>query len=326
MVNPLVTVTLYTYNQEKYVREAVLSIIRQSYQPLEIIISDDCSTDSTVDVIKDTLCNENCEHKVTLNVNTRNIGIIGHVNSVVNMAAGEFIVGAAGDDVSSPDRVKVLVNEWRTKRVSSVFSNAMCMDSSGKRTRRYFENKYSGNITIKEMIDQGHTGVLGATLSYEKKAFIYCGDLPSDGPYEDQIIPFKAALNKGLYYFNEDLVDYRVHGKNVSEWIRSNQSSSIDWFKIRMVQVSNSVKRYSYWIKYLKLSNKFDCFLPILEEKIALTRLEYNMLNSASVTKYSYIVKLLRRAKLSKEFIRCLLLLVSSRAYRLVLKKRAKIK
>ena len=48
---PLVTFALFTYNQERYVREAVEGVLAQTYEPLEIIISDDCSTDMTFSII-----------------------------------------------------------------------------------------------------------------------------------------------------------------------------------------------------------------------------------------------------------------------------------
>lgn len=49
---PLVSVCLIAYNQEKYVEKAIDSIFAQTYSPLEIILSDDCSTDNTLIIIK----------------------------------------------------------------------------------------------------------------------------------------------------------------------------------------------------------------------------------------------------------------------------------
>ena len=49
---PLVTFALFAYNQEKYIREAVEGAFSQTYQRMEIILSDDCSTDSTFDILK----------------------------------------------------------------------------------------------------------------------------------------------------------------------------------------------------------------------------------------------------------------------------------
>ena len=53
MEKPLVTISMITYNQERYVRDAVRGALAQTYEPLEIVISDDCSTDSTWDIIRD---------------------------------------------------------------------------------------------------------------------------------------------------------------------------------------------------------------------------------------------------------------------------------
>jgi glycosyltransferase involved in cell wall biosynthesis len=50
---PLVTFALFTYNRERYIREAVEGAFSQTYSPLEIILSDDCSSDSTFEIIRE---------------------------------------------------------------------------------------------------------------------------------------------------------------------------------------------------------------------------------------------------------------------------------
>ena len=68
-VKPLISYCLITYNQEKYIKEAVLSALSQTYHPLEIIISDDCSTDNTFDIVRETINNYLGGHNIILNLN-----------------------------------------------------------------------------------------------------------------------------------------------------------------------------------------------------------------------------------------------------------------
>ena len=105
---PLVTFALFAYNQEKYIREAVEGALAQTYEPLEIIISDDCSTDHTLDIIVEIISKYNGPHKIFLNKNSRNLGLAEHVNKVVSLSSGDLIVAGSGDDISYPFRTSEL--------------------------------------------------------------------------------------------------------------------------------------------------------------------------------------------------------------------------
>ncbi len=67
---PLVTFYVITYNQARFVREAVESALAQTYSPIEILLSDDCSTDGTFEIIQETVKGYSGPHTVILNRNT----------------------------------------------------------------------------------------------------------------------------------------------------------------------------------------------------------------------------------------------------------------
>src|SRR5210317_2270354 len=93
------------YNQERYVRDAVMGAFSQNYENLEIILSDDSSTDATYTILKDCVDQYAGKHKVILNRTEKNLGLVSHLNELVPKAFGEVIVVAAGDDISLPERV-----------------------------------------------------------------------------------------------------------------------------------------------------------------------------------------------------------------------------
>src|SRR4051794_34557301 len=101
---PAVTFFVMTYNQSRFVREAVQGALAQTYQPLEILFSDDCSTDGTFEIIQETVKNYSGPHTIVLNRNERNLGVSEHLNKIVALANGELIIAADGDDVSNPHR------------------------------------------------------------------------------------------------------------------------------------------------------------------------------------------------------------------------------
>jgi len=76
---PLVTFALFAYNQEKYIREAVDVAFSQTYQPLEIILSDDCSSDRTFEIMQEMAAAYVGPHDVRVRQSEVNRGLIDHV-------------------------------------------------------------------------------------------------------------------------------------------------------------------------------------------------------------------------------------------------------
>lgn len=101
-----VTLMLISYNQEDFIVEACLSALNQNSMPIEIILSDDCSTDSTYSLMEKVVSDYKGPHAVKLRKNESNLGLVAHINKVVSLCSGEYIVYAAGDDISVPDRVQ----------------------------------------------------------------------------------------------------------------------------------------------------------------------------------------------------------------------------
>lgn len=74
--NELISFFALTYNQEKYIEESLKGLLSQTYSPLEIIISDDCSTDKTFEIIKKVVSDYKGTNKILINRNEKNLGLI----------------------------------------------------------------------------------------------------------------------------------------------------------------------------------------------------------------------------------------------------------
>ena len=94
-----VSFVLICYNQEELIRDAVRAAFAQDYEPLEIIISDDCSPDSTFGIIEEEFSKYGGPHTVSINQNTTNLGF-EHLDKVMALARGNFVIVAHGDDIS----------------------------------------------------------------------------------------------------------------------------------------------------------------------------------------------------------------------------------
>jgi glycosyltransferase involved in cell wall biosynthesis len=216
--NKLVTLTIFTYNQEKFIREAVEGALNQTYSPLEIIISDDCSSDSTFNIIRGITSSYSGPHKIIINRNEKNLGLGGHFSNVCySMATGEYIVTCAGDDISQPEHVEKAIEAMnRFPNINMIdFSgyiineNSEIIGSSPKHigTRKYTLNDF---LLVKPIRTRAPGRILKANFLHSFPP------ISANCPTEDSILTFRALLTGGLIRTEVPLVLYRKHDNNIS--------------------------------------------------------------------------------------------------------------
>lgn len=103
MNNPLVSVIIPCYNAEKYVEEAVRSIMTQTYKNIEILVTEDCSTDNTLKILKNL---EKEDSRIKVIQNKKNLKIVKSLNNMINIAQGKYIARMDADDISLPERIE----------------------------------------------------------------------------------------------------------------------------------------------------------------------------------------------------------------------------
>jgi len=217
-----ITLALFAFNQEKFIEEAVLGALSQDYKNLEVIISDDCSSDNTYEIIRRTISDYSGPHKVILNRNAKNLGLCNHINKVFDLSSGDLIVMAAGDDISLPQRVSTLVSAWVSHGSPDglIFSDAINIDENGNEI-----NTYSTDTKIPSVCEYLITFVHfihGATVAYSKSIVENFEPLPSDCFSEDRILSFRSLLSGRAYKVNSALVKYRKNSSSLSNINRNN--------------------------------------------------------------------------------------------------------
>jgi glycosyltransferase involved in cell wall biosynthesis len=218
---PLVTFALFTYNQEKYIQEAIEGALAQTYYPLEIIISDDDSSDSTFEYCKNLVAGYSGPHNVELHRNPRNLGVITHMNRVLNLVRGELVVMAAGDDVSLPNRTAHTVAEWlKFGRPAGIASAARLVDAEGEPLGvvapcPHLKETVTRDEQMIAFAREPLLSLLGCTAAWSRSTWESFGPLPPDCRNEDNILTLRSILLGGVRLIVEPLVDYRSHGSNV---------------------------------------------------------------------------------------------------------------
>lgn len=209
----LFTLALFTYNQEKFVGEAVKAALLQRCIPIEILITDDCSDDNTFDVVKKLAKTYKGPHKVILNRNDKNLGLQQHIDKAHKLSSGEVIIGAAGDDISHPDRCQKIIDCFHRESPLLVFSYADVIDENGKKADHSYTNATLYNST--DILEAARSGALylGATAAWHRNLYYKYGPI-EEGAYEDLVLGFRAAMENAFYILNEQLVAYRLVGQS----------------------------------------------------------------------------------------------------------------
>lgn len=244
---PLVSIVVLVYNQERYVRDAVEAALAQSYPRLEVLVSDDDSNDDSVAIAAEVLSGYTGPHMNRLNVNQHNLGIGGHINRVFELAKGDLIILAAGDDVSLPDRTSRIVDSWinAERRPSAVYCRARTIDAEGRRQGEITTALESLDPRPEELISYDASRpllLLGACAAYTREVIDRFGPLLPRLTVEDIPLTVRASLLGGIAVVDDALVDYRI---NVSVWLpRKLQGETFDRHTQRLIHRIHA----NYWV------------------------------------------------------------------------------
>ncbi len=225
MKSELLSFIILTYNQEKTVEEAVNSALNQTYNNLEIILSDDCSQDKTYEIIERIANDYKGPHKLIINRNKNNLGISKHFNLATSMAKGELFIMGAGDDISLPHRVETLYSYWYPQKndVFALNSNFIMIDEDGKEYLNGYPSYPQSDIIITDF--GSNIKFPGCSTAYSRKLF-ECFDEIKEGLYED-IISYRRALLLGkVQFIAQKLLKYRLVGIT-SQYLKKNKNNKI---------------------------------------------------------------------------------------------------
>lgn len=207
------TFALLAYNQEKYIREAVESALSQDYHALEIILSDDNSSDATYQIMQDLVEAYVGPHRLLLRRNDRNLGLIDHVSAIFAVAKTDYIIIAAGDDISDPHRASAILPLLSTRPLL-VHSGFRCIDESGEIVAN---TDIAENLLTHDLrgIAASRKLYVGATGVWHADLYKIFGKIEFADAYEDLVFGYRAALLGRVAYVERPLVNYRV-GSGIS--------------------------------------------------------------------------------------------------------------
>jgi glycosyltransferase involved in cell wall biosynthesis len=213
MSPPRITLALLAYQQSAFIEDAVRSALAQACEPIEVLLSDDASSDDTFAKMQALAQAYRGPHQVVLRRNEHNLGIGEHCNALFRSARGQLIVLMAGDDISTPDRVAHIAQAWDAsgQQLDLIASQLFDMGHDGQALGLKAVDDLSQWRSLGDWV-QRPPHIVGASHAYTRRLFERFGPLAPGVAYEDQVYTLRAILSGGACTLATPLVHYRRGG------------------------------------------------------------------------------------------------------------------
>lgn len=228
---PIVAILLATYNGERFLRQQLDSILAQTYQDFEIYISDDCSTDATLEIIKQ--YHSNFPDKVFFSVNDKNLGSVENFELLIKNCFAKYIAISDQDDVWKLDKLEkqmkyMLEHESLNSKNTPclIHSDLQMIDQKNNVIKESFLKYRKIFLPEKKALNRiiSHNGIMGCTILMNEALVKQILPFPEKLDVHDYWIAIVNEIIGTRITINEQLVLYRIHDNNVSNSIKKIQS------------------------------------------------------------------------------------------------------
>lgn len=278
MSNPLVSIALCTYNGERFLSEQLDSILAQSYKNIEVIATDDCSSDNTWGILQEYA---NKDKRLMPYKNEQNLGHTLNFEKAISLSKGEYVAPSDQDDIWERDKIATLIEN--VGDAALIYHNSDFIDEQGQRignsslvsNHRIYDGESCLPVILGNNI-HGHTMLFSGKL----KDYLFPFD---KGFSHDWAIAF-AAFNLGsVKYLDKILVHYRQHQNAVTDFLEYRKDkehlskhglerlgANAAWLHYclnfkpkKQPEITNTACKL--FLDLMNGKNKFQCFLFMLK-------------------------------------------------------------
>jgi glycosyltransferase involved in cell wall biosynthesis len=222
-----VSVALCTHNGEKFIGEQLRSVLAQTRVPTEIVISDDASTDRTVEVVRSimdahTQAGRDSSTRFSLIINTRPLGVAANFEQAINACTGSFVALCDQDDVWLSRRVQTALDAFdRQPSLLLVHSNARLVDENGAGLDASLFEVLGITESVRRTIRGGgafelllrRNLITGAATMIRRELADIAAPFPHGWLHDEWLAIIAAAVDE-IDVIAEPLIEYRQHGHN----------------------------------------------------------------------------------------------------------------
>jgi len=260
---PIISVCIPSYNGENYIGETIESVLSQTYKDFELVITDDCSTDRTIDII-----GEYKDYHIRLIKNESNLGAEDNCNKVISESKGKYIKLLHHDDLLYSSCLENQVEILEAFENKDVVLVCCGRDIINERDRKILQRKFkgksgrfSGGQIIKKTVRAG-TNIIGepSSVLFRSDILRKTGGFDGSIPYlTDLDLWCRMLLHGDIYISSKVLCAFRVSSTSLSTAIGRSQRKEFEKFVNKLYEdkryhldvfdcLSGKVKAYFYGI------------------------------------------------------------------------------
>jgi glycosyltransferase involved in cell wall biosynthesis len=238
---PKVSVILPVYNAEKYLKEAIDSILNQTYTDFELILINDGSTDGSQEIIDNYK-----DHRIVHISNEINKGLIYSLNKAIDFAKGKYIARMDADDIALPQRFEKQVEYLEKTNISILATKVKLIDENGETLHDWDDD--AKNITavqIKNFLLKdncvAHPTIMGKTAVFKKYKYQYNQKYSEDYDLWLRITADGMAIEK----ISEPLLLHRILDTSATRFKKMNHYYRLAKVKFRFLWPQIKKGRFS---------------------------------------------------------------------------------
>ena len=205
-----ISVAMATYNGEKYITKQIDSILNNLNNNDEIIISDDGSTDNTINIIK-----SYNDKRIKL-FNGPKQGLIKNFENAISHCNNNYIFLSDQDDIWASNKKEEILKTFKKTNSDLIIHDCTVFDSDTNQIliNSFFEFRNSKKGIIKNIIKNSY---IGCCMAFDKKIKDIILPFPNNIPMHDQWIGLMAEKKGNVYFLNKKLIKYRRHNDNKTD-------------------------------------------------------------------------------------------------------------
>ncbi len=268
-MNELATILLPTYNGEKYIEQMLDSIYKQSYRPIEVIITDDASTDRTVAVVAHWLKKRSTEElSFKIIRNKKNRGLSGNISRCEKYIHGKFLFLADQDDIWKEEKVSSQIAYLKENEdcIMCICDRGIINENNEIVCNSLFQYKHA------RLQKRNYNMVLNSKVQYPANCICLRADhidkifpIPTQICEHDTFITIMAAHYGRVGYINKMLVLYRIHENNLSHKFALETNDNLlkaGYIILKAYKRKNEREQIDPEILTVELKSRFDENIP----------------------------------------------------------------
>ena len=203
----LVSIVLPVYNGEKYLKQSIESVLNQTYENLELIIVNDNSTDSSLDIAKEF---ERIDSRVKVISNPRNLKLPSSLNNGFKNANGEYYTWTSDDNYYENNAIEEMVNYLESNQDKAM----VCCNQTIIDLRANNNRLFKPSLSVQDMLINNY---VGACFLYRKTAADAIGEYnPKKFLIEDYDYWLRMMLYGNIGHLDKNLYNYRMRSDSLS--------------------------------------------------------------------------------------------------------------